>query len=282
MVKAYRPVNLSEALEIRSKEKTIIFAGGSDLMVKHRTWSGVAPDFPYPLLLIGHLEQLQGISVNNNTLKIGAACTLTQILNDRKIPDYIKLPISQMASPSIRNIGTIGGNICNSSPAGDTLPMLYALEARLEIQTKNSTYSVDIADFITGPGQNKLKPDEILSQINIPLPDYNCCFYRKVGSRKANSISKLSFFGLAHTTASHMHEVRIAMGAVSPTVIRSLEAETLLKGINCSQIPQLLNSILACYTNLLNPIDDLRSTKEYRKKAALELLKYFLVKELVL
>jgi CO/xanthine dehydrogenase FAD-binding subunit len=280
MVKAYRPVNLAEALEIRSKEKTIVFAGGSDLMVKHRTWSGVVPDFSYPLLLIGHLEQLQGISVKNNILEIGAACTLTQILNDVRVPDCIKLPISQMASPSIRNIGTIGGNICNSSPAGDALPMLYALDAGLKIQTKNSTYSVGIADFITGPGQNKLKSDEILSQIIISLPDYNCCLYRKVGSRKANSISKLSFYGLARTNTTHIHEVKIAMGAVSPTVIRSHEAETLLKGTERSQIPQLLNEILTYYDNLLNPIDDLRSAGEYRKKVSLQLLEYFLLKEL--
>jgi Aerobic-type carbon monoxide dehydrogenase, middle subunit CoxM/CutM homologs len=273
-------VNLAKALEIRSKAKTIVFAGGSDLMVKHRTWSGVVPDFSYPLLLIGHLEQLQGITITNNILKIGAACTLTQVLNDKRIPDCIKLPISQMASPSIRNIGTIGGNICNSSPAGDTLPMLYALDARLVIQTKNNTCSVSIAEFITGPGQNKLKPDEILSQIIIPLPDYNCCFYRKVGSRKANSISKLSFFGLAKANASHILEVKIAMGAVSPTVIRSLKAETLLKDTGRSQIPQLLNKILAYYDNLLNPIDDLRSTREYRKKVSLQLLENFLVKEL--
>jgi CO/xanthine dehydrogenase FAD-binding subunit len=273
-------VNLAEALEIRSKVKTIVFAGGSDLMVKHRTWSGVVPDLLDTILLIGHLEQLQGITVKNNILKIGAGCTLTEILNDRRIPDCIKLPISQMASPSIRNIGTIGGNICNSSPAGDTLPMLYALDARLKIQSKNNTFSVGIADFITGPGQNKLKEDEILSQIIIPLPDYNCCFYRKVGSRKANSISKLSFFGLAKANASHILEVKIAMGAVSPTVIRSLEAEILLKGTSRSQIPQLLDKILACYDNLLNPIDDLRSTREYRKQVSRQLLEYFLLKEL--
>jgi CO/xanthine dehydrogenase FAD-binding subunit len=209
-------VNLSEALEIRSKAKTIVFAGGSDLMVKHRTWSGVVPDFSFSLLLIGHLKQLQIITVTNNSLVIGAACTLTQILNDNRIPDCIKLPISQMASPSIRNIGTIGGNICTSSPAGDTLPMLYALDARLQIQTKNSTYSVNIAEFITGPGQNILKPDEILSQIIIPLPEYNLCFYRKIGSRKANCISKLSFFGLALTNASHIHDVKYCLGGCLP------------------------------------------------------------------
>jgi len=281
VVKVYRPLNLIEALDIRNNENTIVFAGGTDLMVKHREWSGAVPKFSTSLLFIGHLTELQTINIDNNSLKIGAACTLAQILNDKRIPDYLKLPIAQMASPSIRNMGTIGGNIGNSSPAGDTLPMLYALDAQLTIQSKSKTYAVGIEDFITGPGQNLLKPDEILSEITIPLSNYRQYYYRKVGSRKANCISKISFFALANGDAAQIHEVRIAFGAVAPTVIRSFEAETLLKGINKSQISERLNDIKSSYANLLNPVDDRRSTKIYRQKVSLQLLENFLLKELV-
>lgn len=281
MVKTYRPVSLSKALDIRTSEPTIIFAGGTDLMVRYRTWSGVVPGFPKTLVFIGHLPELQTISIANNTLKIGAACTLAQILHDQRIPEYIKLPLAQMASPSIRNIATIGGNIGNSSPAGDTLPMLYALDAQLTIQAKNKTRVVGIADFIIGPGQNMLKNDEIVSEISIPLNEYRQCYYKKVGSRKANCISKATFYALFKGDADNIHEIKMSFGAVAPTVIRSPEGEALLTGIARAQIPDLLPAVKACYADLIRPIDDLRSTREYRRKVTLRILENLLVRELI-
>jgi CO/xanthine dehydrogenase FAD-binding subunit len=280
MVKSFRPLNLTEALEIRSRENTTVFAGGSDLMVRHRVWSGVIPNFPQPLLFIGHLPELQNIRIENNLLKIGAACTLEQILRDPKIPEYLKLPVSQMASPAIRNLATLGGNICNASPAGDTLPMLYALDAQLILKSKNKTTAVNVKDFITGPGQNILQGDEIAVEIVIPLADYNQFYYRKVGSRKANCISKLSFFGLAKMEAGQVQAVRIAFGAVAPTVVRSTEAESLLEGVRKPHFSALLPELAGAYTPLINPIDDVRSTKKYRRTVSLRLLEHFLLKEL--
>ncbi|HWQ89970.1 MAG TPA: FAD binding domain-containing protein [Desulfitobacteriaceae bacterium] len=284
MVTTYRPITLREALEIRSQARTILLAGGSDLMVRQRVWSGTIPQFSNPVVLISHLKELQEISLTENILQIGAGCTLAQIINDPGVPAYLKLPLSQMATPAIRNLGTIGGNICNSSPAGDTLPMLYALDARLTLQSKESARSVDIAEFITGPGHNSLQSDEILSQITVTLPGCSRYFYRKVGARQAMCISKLSFFGLADTLTeendSLIRDVRIAFGAAAPTVIRSREAENLLKGRRCSRVPQLRGDILACYERLLSPLDDLRSSKEYRRTVALNLLDNFLTNDL--
>jgi len=284
MVKTYRPLTLREALEIRNQTRTVLLAGGSDLMVRQRVWSGAVPEFSDPVLLIGHLKELQGISLTGNLLQIGAACTLAQIINDPGVPAYLKLPLSQMASPAIRNFASIGGNICNSSPAGDTLPLLYALDAWLTIQSKEAARSVAIADFITGPGQNSLQSDEILSQITVTLPGCSRYSYLKVGARQAMCISKLSFFGLADTLADEndrlIHDIRIAFGAVAPTVIRSPEAEALLKGSRCSQVSQLRENVLASYARLLSPLDDLRSTKKYRRTVALSLLDNFLTKDL--
>jgi CO/xanthine dehydrogenase FAD-binding subunit len=280
MVEIYRPLTLTDALNIRSQVKTIILAGGSDLMIRHRVWSGVVPEYLDPVLLIGHLRELQGIRLQDNHLQIGAACTLAQILNDKQVPGFVKLPFSQMASPGIRNLGTLGGNICNTSPAADTLPLLYALEARLTLQGKAGVRKVNIADFISGPGQNSLQADEILCQITLPLPPYSHYAYRKVGARRANTISKLSFLALADVDSGVIRDLRIALGAVAPVVVRSPEAEKLLIGSQCSQIPQLREDILDSYARLLRPLDDLRSSKEYRRTVALRLLDNFLTKEL--
>lgn len=281
MVEAYRPLTLREALEIRSLKNTMLFAGGSDIMVKYRAWSGTVADLPKAVLFIGHLHELQEISVNNKIIKIGAAATFSQILQDKRIPEYIKLPIAQIGSPAIRNQGTIGGNICNSSPAGDTLPMLYVLDAEVTVESLKKAYTIGISDFISGPGRNMLKPEDILTHISIPLGDYNQFYYKKVGPRKANSISKVSFFALDNTDASQIQEIKMAFGAVAPIVIRSPEKEVLLKSIKKTDIPKIIDEVKGHYNKLINPIDDLRSTKEYRRNISMQILENFLLKELI-
>lgn len=277
MVEAYKPLTLKEALEIRSLKDTMIYSGGTDIMVKYRGWSGTIVDFPKDILFIGHLKELQEISIENAAVRIGAAVTFSQILKDKRVPDYIKIPISNIGSPSIRNLGTIGGNICNSSPAGDSLPMLYALDAKLTVESKDKTYTTSINNFITGPGKKILKGDEILKYVTIPLREYNKVYYRKVGQRKANAISKVSFFAVANVDNLEIKEVKIAVGAVSPTVIRSLESETLLKSINKDEIFKVIDEIKVNFRKVINPVDDIRSTKEYRRNVAMNLIENFLL-----
>lgn len=279
MVDSYYPANLSEALRIRSSERTTVFAGGTDLMVKHRLW-GVAAGFGSPVLFVGHLSELQSISIDDHKIEIGSACTLARIINDDRIDRQIKCPLEQMASPAIRNIATLGGNICNSSPAGDTLPMLYALDARLILQSENSSQVMAIKDFITGPGKNRLEPGQILTGIEIPRNQYGSSFYKKIGSRKANSISKLSFYAASNSDSCRVQGITITLGAVAPTVIRSPQAEGLLKGILKTEIPSVFPVVKACYAQLIQPVDDIRSTIKYRRQVALNLLEYYLLEEL--
>ncbi len=277
MVKTFRPQNLNEALRIRSDCRTTVFAGGSDLMVQRRVWRGVEPRLAAPPLFIAHLPELREIRVGKNGVHIGACCTLAQILEHRHVPDRIKLPLSGMASPSIRNIATIGGNIANASPAADTLPMLYSLDALLTLQSRNRTDTLGIADFITGPGRTALQEDQIVTRISIPLADFNCMYYEKVGARRANCISKLSFYALARLGGSRVEEARIGFGAVAPTVVRSPEAESLLTMTPTSRIPERLEEMRALYFPIIQPIDDMRSTVEYRQGVAFALLERFLL-----
>lgn len=280
MVKTYRPPTLTDALQIINAEETVLLAGGTDLMVKHRQWSGTLPRFAQPVVFIGHLPELTGIEISKDRVVIGAGTTLASIISHPGVPDYIKIPLTQMASPPIRNLATLGGNICNSSPAGDSLPMLYALEAVLRLQSLAGTKLVGISDFITGPGRNTLKSDQILTRIEIPLLNCKAHYYRKVGARKANSISKISFYAIADYGASRLLRVRIALGAVAPTVVRSPAAEKLMVGAGRDDLIAMAPDVIRIYQELIKPVDDIRSTRIYRQQVSLRLMEHYLTREL--
>ncbi|MEN6391787.1 MAG: FAD binding domain-containing protein [Syntrophomonas sp.] len=277
MVRTHHPDSLKEALSIRGMEKVTVLAGGTDLMVRNRSWSGTLPVFERDVLFIGHLEELKKIREKGEFIILGASCTLAQIMHDGRVPEYVKLPLAQMASSAIRNVATIGGNICNASPAGDTLPMLYALNASLQLNSEQGSRIVTIQDFITGPGGTGLQDDEILTEIHIPTACFSHQYYKKAGLRKANAISKVSFFAVANSNHNRIDEVRIALGAVAPTPVRSREGEALLAGLEIEALPERFYDVKACYEQLLSPIDDVRSTEKYRHKAALLILEDFLL-----
>lgn len=276
MVRVYRPPDFQSALTIMRENRAIPLAGGTDLMVSRRRWSGLSPFFVKPVLFIGHLEEIKRVEPDITNIKIGSACSLTSLLEHREIPEVLKIVISQMATPAIRNIGTLGGNICNASPAGDALPVLYALDASVVLQRKAEIRTLPIEKFITGPGETVLKDDELLTSIIIPKKSYNVGFYRKVGTRQANSLSKLSFQGLARIEEGKISDIRISFGAIALTVIRSREIEELLIEKSGKEIEKLISEVNSLYSAVIKPIDDQRSNIRYRKTISLKLLRYFL------
>lgn len=281
MVNTFRPSDLAQALRIIADTKPTVLAGGTDLMVRHKTWSGVVPHFDRPVVLIGHLPELQGIEIRDERLFIGSAVTLAAILEHPLVPEHIKSPIAQMASPPIRNLATLGGNVCNASPAGDSLPMLYALDACLHLESVRGRQTVSIGEFISGPGRTILEPDQLLTAIEIPLIKCRTHYYRKVGQRQANSISKVSFYAAADYDKQRIHWVRIALGAVAPTVVRSPAAEGLLAGLDASGLKAVIPAVINIYQGLLSPVDDVRSTQRYRREVSLRLLENYLTRELM-
>lgn len=274
MVKAYRPESLNDALKLMEKEPVYILAGGTDLMVKKRKWSGLTPDFDKNVLFISDIPELNKIEDDNNYLVIGSGATCTQISENINIPYYIRNVFLNMASPGIRNLATIGGNIGNSSPAGDSLPILYAMNAELVLVSTKSERIIPIADFITGPGKNIRRDNEIIKEIRIPKISFNEIMIKKVGTRQSTALSKLSFAGLAVKKDGEIKDFRAAFGAVGPVVVRNPEAE--------KQAAVLINdksdseSIIKLYSSLIEPIDDQRSTADYRKRTSLNLLMEFI------
>lgn len=276
MVSIRRPVSLSEALYIRQCEDTVLMAGGTDLMVKYRAPAGARPSFTKDVVLIGHLKELNYLKVYEDVARIGAAVPLARILEDASVPAYVKEPLASIGSPSVRNLATLGGNICNSSPAGDSLTMLYALDAVLTMASSKGFRECDMADFIEGPSKNRLAKDEILIEVAIPMGAYDRTFYRKSAQRRANAISKVSFFGVASVTGGKVGSIAMALGAVGPTVVRDRDAESMLKGIAVPGGREASDRALEHIAGLVEPIDDLRSTKTYRRRVALELTRHFL------
>ena len=262
-------------------EAWIPLAGGTDLMVRHRPAGGTVARFPLPLLAVGHLEALHGIRENDGFLEIGAACTLTAFLQSPLVPEGWKPPVAGMASPAIRNVGTIGGNIGNASPAGDTLPLLVALDAQLILVSASGSRTLPVADFITGPGRTQRRPDELLKAVRVPMPVRDRSYwYRKVGPRRANCLSKVSLFGWWETGDGHLTDCGVALGAVAPVVVRNREAEALLAGGAVVPTGRGSAGLAASYRDGflqrmmpgVQPIDDQRSTADYRREVARRLL----------
>ncbi|AGK95496.1 FAD binding domain-containing protein [Clostridium pasteurianum] len=272
----YMPEDLQEALEILDKDEVIILAGGTDLMVRRKNSSGLIPRFDKDTLFVNNLKELKNIYKDDSYINIGAGCTLSQISDNSIIPDYIKIVISDFASLGIRNAATMVGNVCNASPAGDTLPLLYALNAKMLIKSIKKEKLVDIKDFITGPGRHILNKNEMVTEIKLPLEIFNKFYYKKVGTRKATAISKLSFMGLARINGDVIEDIRIAFGAVAAAAVKSDVIEKSIAGKTFKEIALNKDNIAAEYSNFITPIDDQRSNKEYRKKVSINLLVDFL------
>jgi CO/xanthine dehydrogenase FAD-binding subunit len=276
MVKAYRPLSLQEAVTIRGENRVVPLAGGTDLMVDRKRWSGLAPAFSLPVLFIGHLRELMKVAETADSIVFGSACTFSSLLANTMTPETLKTAVAQIASPAVRNRGTIGGNICNASPAGDTLPILYSLNAKVVLTGSLRSSVLPIEKLIKGPGETALRDDQLLTEVFVPKQSFNIFFYRKIGPRKVNSCAKLSFTGMANVAGGRIADIRIAFGSVAPTVVRSGEIEGSLLGKSKKEVFDMKSSIIDSYTALLSPIDDQRCTMKYRKTVSLRLLDHFL------
>ncbi|WP_304332924.1 xanthine dehydrogenase family protein subunit M [Brachyspira innocens] len=267
--------NINEALELKAKYNPIIFAGGTDLMVEHLRGSNLIAKFDRPVLFINYLDELKGIKEDENNIVIGALTTFDEIIKSPLTPQVLKESASGIAGPPIRNIATIGGNICNASPSADSLPSLYAMDSILRLKNKDSQRDIKIKDFITGVGKTIIKDDEILTHIIIPKKDYEYSFYKKIGTRKANALSKLAICALA-LKENDKYRFKISFCTLGTTITRdeSIEEKFIVSNIN--EWKNNINLIQEAYSNIMKPRDSARSTALYRKKCALNLIKYFI------
>jgi CO/xanthine dehydrogenase FAD-binding subunit len=277
-VTAYRFDRIDETLSQLNREECAIIAGGTDVMVLHKSRRGVPPKFSKPIVFIDHLSELKQVYQTDKDLHIGACCTYTELLEHPLIPTPIKNAIKTIAAPAIRNRGTLGGNICNASPAGDMLPLLYVYNAKVRLRSVNGVRIVAINDFIQGPRRIQRLHNEIVTEIILPsvLEEGTDVIFEKVGNRNADAIAKVSFAGFRRINKERIEDIRFAFGAVGPTMVRSRDIEKKLVGKILPLAGADIDTIVAEFDKIIRPIDDQRSTAVYRKTVALNLLRYFL------
>jgi xanthine dehydrogenase FAD-binding subunit len=258
----HTPEELWEAL--RAEPQAAVYAGGTDLLVKLR--QGLVD--PSCLVCLERIEELKGVQEFGHEVFIGACSTHTYLLANPIIRSNFPVltrALELLGSPPIRNMGTIGGNICTASPAADSLPPLYVLEAEVEIRSKNTSRRMALKEFIQGPGKTSLQPGEIVSGIWVKkAPGYNLHHFEKVGQRKALAISIASLAGLLRASEKGViEEARFAWGSVGPTIITSPEVEKALVGNRLSR--PILEKAACLARSAVDPIDDIRASGEYRR-----------------
>ncbi len=264
------PRSLADALRVLIRRDVIPIAGGTDILVKLHD----RIDRPWPqLIVLDNIKQLKKIDVGRGHIDIGAMATFTDIERSKILSKYampLVTAVSLAGSVQIRNRATIGGNIANASPAGDTIPPLFVLDAQIELRSAKSVRLVKIADFFNGPGKTILKSGELITKIRIPLSDYPG-FFLRLGTRKALAISKVSVAGRFKITSNSIAEARVALGAVAPTVIRAAKTEKFLNGKTLDEAT--IEKAAEIVRDEARPIDDIRSSAEYRKNMVGVLLK---------
>jgi CO/xanthine dehydrogenase FAD-binding subunit len=270
------PQTLAEALDLIAAAENNLkpFAGGTDLMVLLE--AGHLPHRNY--LNIWNLNELRGIEVDDASVTLGALTTYTEVQNhallQREFPMLCQAA-SETGGLAIQNRGTLGGNIVNASPAADSPPALLAYDAELELISKNGVRRIPYSNFHTGYKQMDLRSDELLRAIRLPrTKDPLLNYYRKVGTRKAQAISKVCFAAVGRISADRIDEVRIALGSVAPIPIRCLRTESVLRLQKPG--PDTLESAVTMLAAEIAPIDDIRSSRDYRLAVSLNLLSDFL------
>lgn len=270
------PAELSEALDLMAREPSVWqpFAGGTDLMVLLE--AGKLPHKNY--LNIWNLTELRGIEVSNEHVTLGALTTYTEVQANPILREEFPMlcqAASETGGLAIQNRGTLGGNIANASPAADSPPALLAYDAEVELISLNAARWVPYAGFHTGYKQMIMRPDELLARVRLPRASTEVRhYYRKVGTRKAQAISKVCFAATARTNESTVHDVRIVLGSVAPVPLRCIKTEDVLQGVRLDR--SSIRKAQAALAGEIAPIDDIRSTKDYRLKVSLNLLEDFL------
>lgn len=263
-----QPRSLTDALKMLRDEGPLVpMAGCTDLYVSLNF--GTLTDTRF--LNLWGLARLRVIDVRGGLLAIGALATHTDLVRSplvrRRLP-MLAAAAREVGGVQIQNRGTLGGNVANASPAGDTLPVLAAAEAMVVLQCANGTRRVPFESFYTGYRQSVRRPEELIVGFEIP-PIHGTQWFRKVGTRAAQAISKIVMAGVRPPAGRVHGGARIAIGSVAPTVIRARRTEEALAGgATLADAQRILLEEIA-------PIDDIRSTAEYRRRVASNLLARF-------
>lgn len=267
----WSPTSLGQALKAldETPEENRPFAGGTDLMVLLE--AGVLP--PGRFMNLWSLDELRGMHLTSDAITLGALTTYSDIRSDDFLSKHYSMMVSaakETAAIAIQNRGTLGGNIMNASPAADLPPVLLVYDAEIQLQSTEKSYWLPYNEFHLGYKSVKASSKELLTAVRIPRKHVGWTpYYKKVGTRKAQAISKICFAGNAQVVDGVIHDIRIALGSVAPVPLRCTQTEDTLRGepISASLIEQAKRVLEA----EISPISDIRSSADYRRRVSTNL-----------
>ena len=253
--------SVKEALTILRDEPRTPIAGATDVYVALNFGTFT----PRQFLDIWELDELRAISIHEDTLVIGALTSYTSLIQSHLVGERVPMLVEAsrlLGGVQIQNRGTLGGNIANGSPAADGVPVLSAADANVVLRSLDGERRIPINSFYTGYRSTVMRPDELIVAIEIPRVEGKQWF-RKVGTRQAQAISKIVM------AAVRSPSPKIALGSVAPTVVRAkMTEQALARGTPIDEAAEILG-------NEITPIDDVRSTADYRRRVSMNLLRRF-------
>ena len=276
----HRPGSLGEALDLIAElEGAKPIAGGTDILPLMRDRAMEAAH----LVDVLGLDELKGIGLRDGFLSIGAATTLTEVLESPLVAEnapVLREAVGNVGSAQTRNQGTLAGNVCNASPAADTAPALMVLDAKVNVDSKRGARRIGVGELFAGPKMNSLAADEILTEILIPLPPPGSgAAFKKLGRRKGITLAVVNAAAYLEMYGETCKTARVALGAIAATPIRVPGIEEMLNGKKLS--PEVLEeSSRACH-GIVSPVDDVRASVEYRREMSCVLVKRALIDALV-
>ena len=271
------PRTLADAYSVLASSTTEAqitpLAGGTDVMVRI---TGEIGEPPERLVDLWRLDELRGIDANADVITLGALTTYTEIRGSAVCREHIPALVeaaSTIGAAQIQNRGTLGGNIANASPAGDTLPVLLALDAEIVVGSARGERAIAASDFWVAYRRTALAPDELILRIRIPISGGREARFRKVGTRRAQAISKVVMAVAWHAEGREggaWRDVRVALGSVADRPIRAGAAESALE----AQPPtrETADAAAEALASEITPIDDVRSSADYRRVVAARVL----------
>lgn len=267
-----RPRSVDEAVNARAAHPDwMVLAGGTDLMVtaNHRP-------VPVGIIDLWRLGELCFVHVEDGAITIGAGTTWTEVERHPAIREQLAplaLSAREIGALQIQARGTLGGNVGTSSPVGDSLPALLALDAELEVASVRGRRRVPYREWCTGYRTTKLAPDELIVAAHVPVPDVKTrTTWRKVGTRRAQSISKVMGAAAITLDGDTVISARVALGAVANRPMRISAVEDAVKG---KRLGDAADAARAALRTAIQPIDDVRSTASYRREVAENLVARF-------
>ncbi|MBU0942934.1 MAG: xanthine dehydrogenase family protein subunit M [Proteobacteria bacterium] len=266
----FQPADLSELFDLVSDTgvETQLMAGGTDVLPQMKE----GRKSPQRLISTMKVKELDFVTLEGNYITIGATAKLKAIAafcKDIPSVDALYDGVSAVGKIQILNMATIAGNICTASPAADPVPPMLAMDASLTLQSRNSQRDIALKDFLLGPGRTALRPEEIVYKVNIPMPQSGTGSEFKKLERVSADIAKINMAVVVIRKGNICQSCKVAVGSCGPTTLLLSGPDKILGGKEITDLEgELIREAGASVSDEITPIDDIRSSAEYRRKVA--------------